>query len=61
MSICQLTEMVGDPGDIYLMDLRVVHAGSANASSKPRMMLTQRFYLESALAEINGTGAYEAN
>ncbi|MBZ0291836.1 MAG: hypothetical protein K8L99_04640, partial [Anaerolineae bacterium] len=24
----QLIEMVGEPGDIYLMDLRVVHAGS---------------------------------
>ena len=51
----QLAQFVGEPGDVYLMDLRVVHAGSANASAKPRMMLTQRFYLESAQAEINGS------
>lgn len=51
----QLIEMVGEPGDIYLMDMRVVHAASSNASSIPRMMLTQRFFLESARTEIYGT------
>lgn len=48
----QVVPMVGEPGDIYLMDLRVVHAPSDNASSIPRIMLTQRFFLESARAEV---------
>ena len=48
----QVVPMVGEPGDIYLMDLRVVHAASVNASPVPRIMLTQRFFLESARAEV---------
>ncbi len=35
--------MTGAPGDVWLMDLRVLHNGSPNASGRPRMMATHRF------------------
>lgn len=38
-----LTEMSGQAGDIYLMDLRVLHCPSVNASKNIRMMATNRF------------------
>lgn len=50
----QLMEMVGEPGDVYLMDLRVVHVAAPNVLSIPRIMLTQRYLLEIALEEYRG-------
>lgn len=36
-------EMSGSAGDVYLMDMRVLHAPSINARSKARLMLTSRY------------------
>lgn len=36
-------EMRGAAGDVYVMDLRVLHAPSVNATAKLRMMATNRF------------------
>ena len=37
-----LVEMFGRAGDVYLMDMRVLHTPSINASKKPRLMATMR-------------------
>lgn len=37
-----LMEMTGRAGDVYLMDMRVLHTPSINASKKPRLMATMR-------------------
>lgn len=37
-----LVEMSGRAGDVYLMDMRVLHTPSINASKKPRLMATMR-------------------
>lgn len=42
----RVVELSGEPGDVYFIDLRVLHAGAPNATSTPRMMLTRRFFLE---------------
>lgn len=41
---CELSliEMAGQAGDLYLMDMRVMHSPSVNASKKPRLMATAR-------------------
>jgi hypothetical protein len=33
--------MTGDPGDLYLMHPRALHAGAPNAAAEPRLVLTQ--------------------
>ncbi|MEZ4662641.1 MAG: phytanoyl-CoA dioxygenase family protein [Caldilineaceae bacterium] len=43
----QVVELHGEPGDVYLMDLRLLHTGSSNTTTTPRFMVTQRYYLES--------------
>ena len=43
----QVLELVGQPGDVYFVDLRVLHAPAPNATLVPRVMLTRRFFLES--------------
>ncbi|HEX3673943.1 MAG TPA: phytanoyl-CoA dioxygenase family protein [Rhizomicrobium sp.] len=48
----ELVELTGAPGDAYLMDLRVLHAGAPNASDRPRMMATYRFVAEDAQREM---------
>lgn len=48
----QVVEMYGEPGDAYLMDLRLLHTIAPNGNATPRMMLTQRYLLESAMAAI---------
>jgi hypothetical protein len=50
----KLIEMIGKPGDVFLMDLRVVHAAAPNAFTIPRIMLTQRYLLESSRDEFYG-------
>ena len=42
----QVVELYGQAGDVYLMDLRLLHTIAPNASRVPRMMLIQRFVLE---------------
>ncbi|MBX3011736.1 MAG: phytanoyl-CoA dioxygenase family protein [Caldilineaceae bacterium] len=41
----QVVEMVGEPGDVYFMDLRTFHTAAPNARPIPRLMLTQRYLL----------------
>lgn len=48
----QVVELVGKPGDVYLMDLRVVHSRSPNTRETARMMVTQRFLLESVRQQV---------
>lgn len=38
-----LLEMTGRAGDAYLMDLRLLHTPTINASERPRMMATARY------------------
>ena len=47
-----VVEMSGDAGDVYFMDLRMLHNIAPNARPKPRLMLTQRYLLEHARNEI---------
>lgn len=39
----RVAEMCGKAGDVYLMDMRVLHAPSINATKNARMMLTSRY------------------
>ena len=36
-------ELIGEPGDVYFIDLRLLHTGAPNAADRPRMMATDRF------------------
>ncbi|EYC49707.1 hypothetical protein AZ34_00590 [Hylemonella gracilis str. Niagara R] len=40
----ELLEMSGQGGDVYLMDMRLVHTPSINAAKVPRMMATARYF-----------------
>jgi hypothetical protein len=48
----EVLELTGEPGDAYLIDLRILHAGAPNASERPRMMVTHRFVRADLLPEI---------
>ena len=48
----QVVELHGGPGDVCLVDMRVLHAEAPNASRAPRMMFTQRFTREDVLDEM---------
>jgi ectoine hydroxylase-related dioxygenase (phytanoyl-CoA dioxygenase family) len=48
----QIVEMTGVPGDLWLTDLRVLHAGAPNATERPRMMLTFRYERSDLLREV---------
>jgi ectoine hydroxylase-related dioxygenase (phytanoyl-CoA dioxygenase family) len=39
----RVVEMSGSAGDVYFMDLRVLHSPSVNAGRGVRMMVTERF------------------
>lgn len=41
----RVVEMSGRAGDAYLMDMRVLHTPSTNASQRPRLMATCRMHL----------------
>ena len=51
----QVVELTGEPGDVWLMDLRVLHSLTPNTSDRPRLMATQRYYLE-ALIQLGFNG-----
>ncbi len=38
-----IIEMYGEAGDVFLMDMRIVHSPSINATREIRMMLTKRY------------------
>lgn len=40
----QVVELTGQPGDVYFMDIRMIHSLAPNASDFPRLMLTQRYF-----------------
>lgn len=42
----QVVELFGEPGDVYFVDLRMLHTPAPNATQVPRIMLTKRFFLE---------------
>ena len=44
----EVVELTGAPGDVWLMDLWVLHTRCPNESAEPRLMLTQRFLLDAA-------------
>jgi hypothetical protein len=48
----EVLELTGQPGDVWLMDLRTFHAGAPNASDRPRVMVTDRFVRADLLREI---------
>lgn len=50
----QVVELWGEPGDVYLTDLRLLHTLAPNTSSSPRLMMTQRFFLESLMGQLVG-------
>jgi len=39
----KILEMTGSPGDVYLMDMRLIHTPSINSTKNVRMMATVRF------------------
>jgi len=50
----QVVELCGEPGDVYLTDLRLLHTLAPNTSSSPRLMMTQRFFVQATLGQIMG-------
>jgi hypothetical protein len=42
----EVVELTGDPGDLWLMDMRALHTAAPNASKAPRLMMTWRFLRE---------------
>ncbi len=48
----QVVELCGEPGDVFLTDLRLLHTVAPNASRIPRLMATQRFVLAQFLDQI---------
>jgi ectoine hydroxylase-related dioxygenase (phytanoyl-CoA dioxygenase family) len=47
-----LAELEGAPGDVYFTDMRLLHSKSPNASDRPRLMLTHRFFRSDAIVEL---------
>ena len=56
----KVVELTGDPGDVYFVDLRVLHSLGANTSDQPRMMIAQRMPRQEAfnalMATVGGKG-----
>ncbi|HEY1425644.1 MAG TPA: phytanoyl-CoA dioxygenase family protein [Caulobacteraceae bacterium] len=50
--LVEVLELTGEPGDVWLTDMRLLHSGAPNAADRPRMMLTCRFVRVDALREI---------
>jgi len=42
----KVTELTGQPGEVFVADLRLLHTLSDNTSSQTRIMMTQRFLFE---------------
>ena len=56
----KVVELTGDPGDVYFVDLRLLHSLGANTSDQPRMMIAQRMPRQEAfnalMATVGGKG-----
>ncbi len=50
----QVIEFIGEPGDVYFSDLRVLHSLAPNARSAPRLMLSQRFFATEEIGALYG-------
>ncbi|MEM7364903.1 MAG: phytanoyl-CoA dioxygenase family protein [Pseudomonadota bacterium] len=47
-----VVELTGEPGDIYVTDLRLLHTVAPNVGPRPRMVMTQRYVYREAMAEM---------
>ena len=56
----QVIEMTGEPGDVFLTDLRMLHTLAPNTSTRPRIMLTQRFIRRSAMDTLSDSSTADA-
>lgn len=56
----QVVELHGEPGDVYLTDLRLLHTLAPNASRIPRLMVTQRFFLRSVIRALTAAEGEDA-
>ena len=56
----KVVELTGDPGDVYFIDLRLLHSLGANTSDQPRMMIAQPMPRQEAfnalMATVGGKG-----
>jgi hypothetical protein len=50
----QVVEMTGEPGDVFFMDMRLLHTVAPNMRRIPRLMLTERYLLEHARLALSG-------
>ncbi len=48
----RVMELTGQPGDVWVMDLRVLHSAAPNAADRPRLMVTHRFLRADLMAEV---------
>jgi hypothetical protein len=48
----KIVELTGQPGDLYVTDLRVLHSIAPNAGPRPRLMLTDRFTPADVVEEV---------
>jgi ectoine hydroxylase-related dioxygenase (phytanoyl-CoA dioxygenase family) len=48
----EVVEVTGAPGDAWLIDLRMLHAVAPNASERPRLMATHRFWRADIVPEL---------
>lgn len=55
----QVVEMTGAPGDVWVVDLRVLHSASPNASARPRVMLADRCLRADLMAELAAAFGWE--
>ena len=51
----KVVELTGDPGDVYFVDLRILHSIGANVSNQPRMMIAQRMPTREAFKTLMTT------
>ena len=57
----QVVELTGDPGDVYFVDLRLLHSIGANTSDQPRMMIAQRLPRQEAFETWMSIAMQRAN
>jgi hypothetical protein len=48
----EVMELTGAPGDVWLMDLRVLHSAAPNAADRPRLMFTHRYLRADLVREV---------
>jgi hypothetical protein len=48
----EVVELTGAPGDAWLIDSRLLHAVAPNASDRPRLMATHRFWRADVIPEL---------